>query len=130
MVFPSCFRCIVNVGIVRFGSLDAFYNAVPLEPIMYYISQIKTRLGIQTDLMDSFTYLIPPPLPTSFLLPFLPLKVGTGLGPTLEFYALVSQELQRADLGLWRGEEVTLANPKGKCCTVLTIDIDPILSRF
>ncbi|NWZ53496.1 TRIPC ligase, partial [Haliaeetus albicilla] len=41
-------------------------------------------------------------------------EVGTGLGPTLEFYALVSQELQRADLGLWRGEEVTLANPKGK----------------
>ncbi|XP_076002430.1 E3 ubiquitin-protein ligase TRIP12-like [Genypterus blacodes] len=37
-------------------------------------------------------------------------EVGTGLGPTLEFYALVSQELQRADLGLWRGEEVT---PKG-----------------
>ncbi|KAG9343628.1 hypothetical protein JZ751_013798 [Albula glossodonta] len=30
-----------------------------------------------------------------------------------EFYALVSQELQRADLGLWRGQEVTLANPKG-----------------
>ncbi|XP_053315778.1 E3 ubiquitin-protein ligase TRIP12 isoform X6 [Spea bombifrons] len=40
-------------------------------------------------------------------------EVGTGLGPTLEFYALVSQELQRADLGLWRGEEVTLPNPKG-----------------
>uniref|UniRef100_A0AAX7TSL2 E3 ubiquitin-protein ligase n=1 Tax=Astatotilapia calliptera TaxID=8154 RepID=A0AAX7TSL2_ASTCA len=40
-------------------------------------------------------------------------EVGTGLGPTQEFYALVSQELQRADLGLWRGEEVTLANPKG-----------------
>lgn len=39
--------------------------------------------------------------------------MGTGLGPTQEFYALVSQELQRADLGLWRGEEVTLANPKG-----------------
>lgn len=39
--------------------------------------------------------------------------MGTGLGPTLEFYALVSQELQRADLGLWRGEEVTLSNPKG-----------------
>lgn len=63
--------------------------------------------------MDSFIYLIPPPLPAPFLL----LKVGTGLGPTLEFYALVSQELQRADLGLWRGEEVTLANPKGKCFT-------------
>ncbi|KAG9494468.1 hypothetical protein GDO78_002011 [Eleutherodactylus coqui] len=40
-------------------------------------------------------------------------EVGTGLGPTLEFYALVSQELQRADLGLWRGEEITLTNPKG-----------------
>lgn len=40
-------------------------------------------------------------------------EVGTGLGPTQEFYALVSQELQRADLSLWRGEEVTLSNPKG-----------------
>ncbi|MGH0119846.1 UNVERIFIED_CONTAM: hypothetical protein FKN15_043279 [Acipenser sinensis] len=40
-------------------------------------------------------------------------EVGTGLGPTLEFYALVSQELQRSDLGLWRGEEVALSNPKG-----------------
>ncbi|XP_018119814.1 uncharacterized protein LOC414478 isoform X4 [Xenopus laevis] len=40
-------------------------------------------------------------------------EVGTGLGPTLEFYALVSQELQRADLSLWRGEEATLSNPKG-----------------
>uniref|UniRef100_A0A672R848 E3 ubiquitin-protein ligase n=2 Tax=Sinocyclocheilus grahami TaxID=75366 RepID=A0A672R848_SINGR len=40
-------------------------------------------------------------------------EVGTGLGPTQEFYALVSQELQRADLGLWRGEEVSLSNPKG-----------------
>lgn len=49
---------------------------------------------------------------------FVLFQVGTGLGPTLEFYALVSQELQRADLGLWRGEEVTLANPKGttSCC--------------
>lgn len=46
-------------------------------------------------------------------------EVGTGLGPTLEFYALVSQELQRADLGLWRGEEVTLANPKGKSSRIV-----------
>lgn len=28
-------------------------------------------------------------------------EVGTGLGPTLEFYALVSTELQKSDLGLW-----------------------------
>lgn len=26
---------------------------------------------------------------------------GTGLGPTLEFYALVAAELQRADLAMW-----------------------------
>lgn len=29
-------------------------------------------------------------------------EVGTGLGPTLEFYTLLSRELQRVDLGLWR----------------------------
>nr|KAF6354088.1 thyroid hormone receptor interactor 12 [Pipistrellus kuhlii] len=49
-------------------------------------------------------------------------EVGTGLGPTLEFYALVSQELQRADLGLWRGEEVTLSNPKGKLMAKAIMD--------
>jgi E3 ubiquitin-protein ligase TRIP12 len=32
-------------------------------------------------------------------------EVGTGLGPTLEFYTLVSREIQRADLGLWRAKE-------------------------
>jgi E3 ubiquitin-protein ligase TRIP12 len=32
-------------------------------------------------------------------------EVGTGLGPTLEFYTLVSQEIQRRDLNLWRHEE-------------------------
>ena len=34
-------------------------------------------------------------------------EVGTGLGPTLEFYALVSRELQRFDLDLWRGGAVS-----------------------
>lgn len=29
-------------------------------------------------------------------------EVGTGLGPTLEFYTLTSREIQRVDLGLWR----------------------------
>uniref|UniRef100_A0A6G1SN08 E3 ubiquitin-protein ligase n=1 Tax=Aceria tosichella TaxID=561515 RepID=A0A6G1SN08_9ACAR len=33
-------------------------------------------------------------------------EVGTGLGPTLEFYALVSREMQSADLEMWRGEAV------------------------
>ena len=26
---------------------------------------------------------------------------GAGLGPTLEFFALVAAELQRSDLGMW-----------------------------
>lgn len=38
---------------------------------------------------------------------------GTGLGPTLEFYALVAAELQRRDLGMWicDDEAVTLEKP-------------------
>ncbi|KAI4466325.1 e3 ubiquitin-protein ligase trip12 [Holotrichia oblita] len=32
-------------------------------------------------------------------------EVGTGLGPTLEFYALVSKELQRTDLELWNAPD-------------------------
>jgi len=31
-------------------------------------------------------------------------EAGTGLGPTLEFFTLVSQELQSARLGLWRDQ--------------------------
>ncbi|PNF34561.1 E3 ubiquitin-protein ligase TRIP12 [Cryptotermes secundus] len=37
-------------------------------------------------------------------------EVGTGLGPTLEFYALVSREMQRSDLELWHGERSTPQN--------------------
>ncbi|TKY52885.1 E3 ubiquitin-protein ligase UPL4 [Spatholobus suberectus] len=29
-------------------------------------------------------------------------EVGTGLGPTLEFYTLVCQEFQKSGLGMWR----------------------------
>lgn len=32
-------------------------------------------------------------------------EVGTGVGPTLEFYTLLSREFQRKSLGLWRTEE-------------------------
>lgn len=41
-------------------------------------------------------------------------KVGTGLGPTLEFYALVSKELQRSDLDLWKGEVLQATHQSGK----------------
>lgn len=37
-------------------------------------------------------------------------EVGTGLGPTLEFYALVSAEIQRCDLNLWN-ESDTYRSP-------------------
>ncbi|XP_022146141.1 E3 ubiquitin-protein ligase UPL3 isoform X3 [Momordica charantia] len=33
-------------------------------------------------------------------------EVGTGLGPTLEFYTLLSHELQRAGLGMWRSNSL------------------------
>jgi E3 ubiquitin-protein ligase TRIP12 len=37
-------------------------------------------------------------------------KVGTGLSPTLEFYTLVSKELLRADLSLWKGDAVKISS--------------------
>ncbi|KAK4764814.1 hypothetical protein SAY86_025904 [Trapa natans] len=35
-------------------------------------------------------------------------EVGTGLGPTLEFYTLLSQELQKAELEMWRSTSSSL----------------------
>ena len=34
-------------------------------------------------------------------------QVGTGLGPTLEFYTMLSHDLQRKGLGLWRGDDAS-----------------------
>lgn len=34
-------------------------------------------------------------------------EVGTGLGPTLEFYSLVSKEFARKDLKLWRDADTS-----------------------
>ncbi|XP_053207496.1 E3 ubiquitin-protein ligase HECTD1-like isoform X2 [Panonychus citri] len=39
---------------------------------------------------------------------------GTGLGPTLEFYALVAAELQRRDLGMWLCDDELVTNNKMK----------------
>ncbi|XP_051145635.1 E3 ubiquitin-protein ligase UPL3 [Andrographis paniculata] len=33
-------------------------------------------------------------------------EVGTGLGPTLEFYTLLSHELQKVGLGMWRANSI------------------------
>jgi hypothetical protein len=40
-------------------------------------------------------------------------EVGTGLGPTLEFYALVSLEIQKCDNEMWRGEKIKFQNSFG-----------------
>ncbi|CAH8321886.1 unnamed protein product [Eruca vesicaria subsp. sativa] len=36
-------------------------------------------------------------------------EVGTGLGPTLEFYTLVSRAFQNPDLGMWRSDRSSFA---------------------
>ena len=41
-------------------------------------------------------------------------EVGTGLGPTLEFYALVSLEIQKCEYEMWRGEKTKLSSVSGK----------------
>ncbi|KAF8519043.1 hypothetical protein BU17DRAFT_48078 [Hysterangium stoloniferum] len=38
-------------------------------------------------------------------------EVGTGLGPTLEFYSLVSKEFARRDLKIWRDADSMVAGP-------------------
>ncbi|KAI0079345.1 HECT-domain-containing protein [Panus rudis PR-1116 ss-1] len=38
-------------------------------------------------------------------------EVGTGLGPTLEFYSLVSKEFARRDLKIWRDADPSLSGP-------------------
>ena len=35
------------------------------------------------------------------------MEVGTGLGPTLEFYSLISREFARRDLKIWRDADNT-----------------------
>ncbi|KAJ4704835.1 E3 ubiquitin-protein ligase UPL4 [Melia azedarach] len=39
-------------------------------------------------------------------------EVGTGLGPTLEFYTLVSHEFQKSSLGMWRDDHGALTTRK------------------
>lgn len=41
-------------------------------------------------------------------------EVGTGLGPTLEFYALVSLEVQKCEFEMWRGDKIKLDSVTGK----------------
>ncbi len=38
-------------------------------------------------------------------------EVGTGLGPTLEFYSLVSKEFARRNIKMWHDNDVNLSGP-------------------
>ncbi|XP_050227305.1 E3 ubiquitin-protein ligase UPL4 isoform X2 [Mercurialis annua] len=40
-------------------------------------------------------------------------EVGSGLGPTVEFYTLVSHEFQKSGLGMWREDHNLFADRKG-----------------
>lgn len=53
-------------------------------------------------------------------------EVGTGLGPTLEFYTLVSHEFQKYGLGMWREDHLSLGSEKG----VEAEDFGILVSRF
>ena len=45
-------------------------------------------------------------------------EVGTGLGPTLEFYTMLSHDFQRRGLKLWRGDEEKLSSTaSGDICS-------------
>ncbi|XP_077299031.1 ubiquitin fusion-degradation 4-like isoform X2 [Arctopsyche grandis] len=50
---------------------------------------------------------------------------GTGLGPTLEFYALVAGELQRKDIGMWQCED-SLQNMEAHHIYDFAGDVKPI----
>ena len=41
-------------------------------------------------------------------------EAGTGLGPTLEFYTLLSHELQRKGLGMWRFDDAVSHQATGE----------------
>lgn len=44
-------------------------------------------------------------------------EVGTGLGPTLEFYAMGSREFRRVERGMWRHSSAAL-DKEGTSCSI------------
>lgn len=53
-------------------------------------------------------------------------EVGTGLGPTLEFFTLVSREFQKSGLGLWRGDHTEVSSSEGVGAEDYTILVAPL----
>lgn len=57
-------------------------------------------------------------------------EIGTGLGPTLEFYSLASKAFSRRDLSLWRDEDESkpgahVFHPKGLFPVTVTASEKP-----
>lgn len=44
-------------------------------------------------------------------------EVGTGLGPTMEFFTLVSHEFQKAGMGMWRGDKSSFNDSQTSQCS-------------
>ena len=72
--------------------LDRKKRVISREAILKQGEQLMTELGSSRSLLEIH----------------YEGEVGTGLGPTLEFYSLISKELQRADLQLWKGATVKI----------------------
>lgn len=58
-------------------------------------------------------------------------EIGTGLGPTLEFYSLASKAFARRDLRLWRDEDESkpgdhVFHPKGLFPTTVASTEGPV----
>jgi len=51
---------------------------------------------------------------------------GTGLGPTLEFYALVANELQRSDLKIWLHEDNDVIETQNDSMFIEDADFKPV----
>eukprot|EP00795_Rhopilema_esculentum_P016382 gene16382-7784_t len=58
--------------------------------------------------------IIPPIIIPPIIIPQIITIVGSGLGPTLEFYTLVSKEMQKVELQIWRGDIVEVAEGAGE----------------
>lgn len=56
-------------------------------------------------------------------------EVGTGLGPTLEFYTLVSHEFQKSGFGMWR-EDHNLCSPKESSQDDIVANYGSVMSTF
>jgi len=61
-------------------------------------------------------------------------EVGTGLGPTLEFYALTSKEFARRDLRMWRDTDTHhrgnyVFHPTGLFPAPFPLDVNPELAK-